>query len=233
MQSPATHLRELVGYEEAAAAQRRLVELRRGGALPDLLWLLEHPPTITWGSSGGEHHLLRGEAELRARGVVLAASERGGDVTYHGPGQLVGYPIVDLRDAGRRDLHDHLRRLEAGLIACLRRLGLDAAAVAGRTGVWIPGPPPRKIAAIGVRAKGWISSHGFALNVDGSLEGFRWIVPCGIQDAGVTSVKQELGERPLPAWPALRRAVHEEMERALGGRLVMLVGREGLKRAGA
>lgn len=188
-------------YVEAQSAQRRLVDLRRDGRLPDLLWLLEHPPTITWGASGGLDHLLAREEALRSRGIEVVRSERGGDVTFHEPGQLVGYPIVDLGGRGDRDLAAYLRRVEEGLIASLATFGIAAGRVPGRTGVWIDGRPPRKIAAIGVRVRRWVASHGFALNVENPLEGFRLIVPCGIADADVTSVERELG-RGAPAMEA-------------------------------
>jgi len=230
MSAGATQLGQgIVEYSAAQATQRILVERRRAGELPDLLWLLEHPPTVTWGSSGGLDHVLSTEEELARSGIALVASERGGDVTAHEPGQLVGYAIVDI--GIDKDLHGHLRRLEEGLIACLAGLGLESFRVPGRTGVWI-GDAPRKIAAIGVRAKGWITSHGFALNVKNKLGGFDHIVPCGIRGAGVTSLARELGEDRLPTWAELSRNVHASLEAALGRRLDLVQGRGGLVLAG-
>jgi lipoyl(octanoyl) transferase len=222
--------RELVDYLEAQAAQRVLVDRRGEGKIPDLLWLLEHPPTITWGAAGGLDHLLVDEAELHARGIQLHPSERGGDITYHEPGQIVGYPIVHLAGeaAGSRspDLHAYLRAVEGGLMAYLASLGIQACRLPGRTGVWIEGPPARKIAAIGVRAKRWVTSHGFALNVDGALSGFRCIIPCGIRDGGVTSIARELGR--APPWEEIRPGLHSALEASLERPLRLVVGRGGL-----
>jgi len=224
----ATHLtHKPIDYLEAQAAQRALVGLRREGKIADLLWLLEHPPTITLGVSGGLHHLRVKEEDLSSRGIALTASERGGDITFHQPGQLVGYPIVDLGGPTERDLGLYLRRLEEGIMLFLARHGIEAGRVPGRTGVWIDGKPPRKIAAIGVRVKRWVASHGFALNVDNDLRGFDLIVPCGIRDAVVTSMAKEL-TRPLPPWEEICRGVHEAMEKALVRPLRLIVAEEGL-----
>jgi lipoate-protein ligase B len=216
-----------VDYLEAQSAQRVLVERRGRRTLPDLLWLLEHPPTITWGASGGLDHLLLTDEDLHRRGISLCKSERGGDVTCHEPGQLVGYPIVDLSGPSDRDLPVYLRCLEDGLLRYLRSQGIEGMRVEGRTGVWIGGTPERKIAAIGVRAKRWITSHGFALNVENDLGGFRFIVPCGIPDADVTSLARELGGR-APAWDEVCLGVHAAMEAALQRSLRLVVSREGL-----
>jgi lipoyl(octanoyl) transferase len=219
--------RASVLYDRAADAQRVLARARADGRIADTLWLLEHPPTITWGSSGRPEHLLVGEAELSRRGVTAVASERGGDITFHEPGQLVGYPIVDLRGLGG-DLHDYLRRVEESLVAFCAALGIAATRLEGRTGVWIPGEPPRKIAAMGVKARRWVTSHGFALNVENGLEGFRWIVPCGIRDAGVTSIALEIAGRPRPGWSEIEDLVHRALERSLGRPLSLVRGLEGL-----
>ena len=219
-----------VDYLAAQGAQRVLVERCSRGSLPDLLWLLEHPPTITWGSSGGRDHLLSCEEDLRARGISLCRSERGGDVTFHEPGQLVGYPIVDLGRPADRDLYAYLRRVEEGILLYLSGLGLRGTRVPGRTGVWIEGRPFRKIAAMGVRARRWITSHGFALNVENELSGFDLIVPCGIHDADVTSVARELGGK-APAWENVLSDIHSAMQAALGRPLRMVVGGEGLELA--
>jgi lipoyl(octanoyl) transferase len=213
--------RRLIDYRQALEAQRRLVERRHAGEIEDSLWLLEHPPTVTWGSSGGERHLLASREELERRGFQVVASERGGDVTCHEPGQLVGYPILLLGPSDEeRDLHRYLRLLEEAIIRLLGSLGLEAARVPGRTGVWLlGGGPPRKIAALGVRCSRWVTSHGFALNVENRLEGFRWIVPCGIRDAGVTSIERELGGRALPPWNELCDRLHEAVEESLERKL--------------
>lgn len=218
--------REPLSYAAASRVQRLLVERRARGELPDLLWVLEHPPTVTWGRGpGGERHLLLREDEYREKGIELCSTDRGGDVTFHEPGQLIGYPIVLLDDADR-DLHQYLRRLEAALIELLRELGLAGTRIEGRTGVWLDGSPARKIAAIGVRAQRWVTSHGFALNVGNSLEGFGTIVPCGIDDAAVTSLEREIGRGNVPGWPELCARVHGALERSLGRPLRLVVGRE-------
>jgi lipoyl(octanoyl) transferase len=188
----------LVGYAEALEIQRDLVEQRRAGRIGDTLLLLEHPPVITLGvkTRGKPTHIVASAAELARAGVAVHETGRGGDVTYHGPGQLVGYPIFDLTP-DRRDVHRYVRDLEEVLIRAVARFGITAGRVPGLTGVWV-GEPGReeKLAAIGVRISRWITSHGFALNVATDLEHFRLIVPCGIADRGVTSMARLLG-RPV------------------------------------
>jgi lipoyl(octanoyl) transferase len=182
-----------VGYDDAVALQERLVDGRRRGVEPDRLLLLEHPAVITLGRRADPCHVLADLRSLARRGIDVRPASRGGDVTYHGPGQLVGYPIVAL-PSSRRDAHRYLRDLESALIATAGDLGVAARRVPGRTGVWVG---DAKLAAIGVRlAAGWITSHGFALNVAGDLAGFDAIVPCGIADAGVTTIERLVG-RPL------------------------------------
>lgn len=206
---------------------RELVAKRRQGEIPDVLWLLEHPPTVTWGSSGGRDHLLVSESELASRCVALCSSERGGDVTCHEPGQLVGYPIVYLGESEEeRDLHRFLRRLEEALIRVLESSGLEGTRIAGRTGVWLRGNPPRKIAAMGIRCSGWVTSHGFALNVENALESFRYIIPCGIAGAEVTSLVRELPAGNVPNWEDLCALVHRGLEETLRRPLRLLYGRE-------
>lgn len=181
-----------VPYAEALALQADLVARRRVGEIPDQLLLLQHPHVITLGTSSSGSHVLADESRRQALGVDLFDVGRGGDVTYHGPGQLVGYPILDLKP-DRKDVHRYLRDLEAVLIHALDHLGIRAEPVADLTGVWVD---DRKIAAIGVRvSSGWITSHGFALNVSNDLSYFDTIVPCGIPNVSVTSVSQELGRR--------------------------------------
>ena len=179
----------LVSYAEALALQSDLVEGRRDGELPDQLLLLEHPHVITMGTGSRPEHVLVDAAERERLRIELVEVGRGGDVTYHGPGQLVGYPILDLKSA-RKDVHRYLRDLETVLIDALKSLGVQGDSVKGQTGVWVDG---RKIAAVGVRiSSGWITSHGFALNVSTDLSYFKTIVPCGLEDVCVTSVSTEL-----------------------------------------
>ena len=192
---PALVVRRLgrVDYREALVLQEELVAARRSARIPDTLLLLEHPHAITLGSAADHAHVLIGQEERAALGIALHDSGRGGGVTYHGPGQLVGYPVLALEEP-RRDLHRYLRDLEGALIDALAGLGVKAERAVGLTGVWTA---CSKIAAIGVRiSSGWITSHGFALNVSNDLSFFETIVPCGIQDVSVTSVSQELG-RPV------------------------------------
>ena len=167
--------------------QAELVERRRAGAIPDQLLLLEHPHVITLGSSSDADHVLADEPTRRRMGIGLTDTGRGGDVTYHGPGQLVGYPILDLKP-DRRDSHRYLRDLEEVVIRALRTFGIVGRRTEGVTGVWVG---ERKIAAIGVRISSrWITSHGFALNVATDLSYFDTIVPCGLHDREVTSLSK-------------------------------------------
>lgn len=196
-------------YTEALELQARLVEQRRSGEIPDTLLLLEHPHVITFGSAGGRGHLLLSPGELAARGIGVFEAGRGGDVTYHGPGQLVGYPILDLKP-DRSDLHSYLRSLEEVLIGALRTLGIESERDESATGVWAGGA---KIAAIGIRvSSGWITSHGFALNANTDLSYFDAIVPCGLHGRPVTSVSRLLGREVTPeaVAPALVSAMTEE-----------------------
>ena len=180
----------LIRYAEALALQSDLVVCRRAGDIPDQLLLLEHPHVITLGTGSSRSHVLADESRRRDLGIDLVEVGRGGDVTYHGPGQLVGYSILDLKP-DRKDVHQYLRDLEAVLVQALGEMGIPAERKQDLTGVWVDG---RKIATIGVRvSSGWITSHGFALNVSNDLSFFETIVPCGIQDVSVTSVSQELG----------------------------------------
>jgi lipoyl(octanoyl) transferase len=184
-----------VDYAAGLDLQARYVDDRRAGRIGDTLLLLEHPPVITLGvkARDGSPHILASAAQLTAAGVAVQAAGRGGDVTYHGPGQLVGYPIFDLRP-DRCDVHRYVRDVEEALILASRELGVAAGRVSGLTGVWV-GTIAReeKLAAIGVRISRWITSHGFALNVATDLGHFDLIVPCGIADRGVTSLERVLG----------------------------------------
>jgi len=179
-----------VPYQEALALQRGLVTERQAHRVDDLLLLLEHPPVITLGvrGDGGRGHIVAGDDTLVARGIEVVEAGRGGDVTYHGPGQLIGYPIIDL-SPDRRDVHRYVRDLEEVLIRAAADFGIVASRVEGLTGVWVG---RRKLAAIGVRISRWVTSHGFALNVATDMSAFDLIVPCGIADRGVTSLA-ELG----------------------------------------
>jgi lipoate-protein ligase B len=191
-----------------AALQRQLeaVEARRAGG-PDVLLLLEHPPVVTLGRSAKPENLLTPRAELLARGVEVHEIARGGDVTWHGPGQLVGYLIADLAARGAQDVSLWLRGIEAALIESLAELGVPSRRISGMTGVFVAAPgAPRKVASIGVGLKGWISYHGFALNATPDLAGFGDIVPCGLAGVAMTSVARELG-RELALGSAEERAL--------------------------
>ncbi|MGQ0713455.1 MAG: lipoyl(octanoyl) transferase LipB [Gemmatimonadaceae bacterium] len=180
-----------VPYATALELQRDLARRRITGEIDeDLLLLLEHPPVVTLGRTAKDAHLISSPERLRARGVDVFEVERGGDVTFHGPGQLVGYPIFDLK-RHRKDLHWYLRQVEEALIAALAEIGIMAERNSGYTGVWTRG---RKIASIGVHARDWVTWHGFALNVTTDLSFFDLIVPCGIPDVQMTSVVRELGD---------------------------------------
>jgi lipoyl(octanoyl) transferase len=181
----------LMPYADALAMQRALVEDRRAGKVGDLLLLVEHPHVLTLGvrGDGGRSHILATDEALAARGIDVHETGRGGDITYHGPGQIVGYPIIDLRP-DRCDVHRYVRDLEEVLMRTAAGYGLVAGRVEGLTGVWVG---REKLAAIGVRIGRWITSHGFALNVTTDLDCFTLIVPCGITDRGVTSLARLLG----------------------------------------
>ena len=178
-----------IGYAEGVALQERLVADRQAGRIPDTLLLLEHDPVFTLGRRARREHLLFAEEALRARGFEVFESGRGGDVTYHGPGQVVGYPILQLAP-DRCDVHRYVRDLEEVLIRTCGDHGCAATRVPGMTGCWVG---QEKVGAIGVRIARWVTSHGFALNVSNDLEPFRMIVPCGITGRGVTSLERVLG----------------------------------------
>ena len=199
-----------IGYAEAFELQQYLVERRKQGLIPDQLLVLEHPHVITLGRSGRAEHLLAGEDVLRRAGVAFHHSDRGGDITYHGPGQIVGYPILDLRE-WKRDVTAYVRAVEQVLIDTLSEFGVSAGRITGCTGVWVDG---KKVAAIGVHISRWITSHGFALNVTTDLSYFRYIVPCGLSKP-VTSMA-ELG----------CKAEHEQVVSALARCFGGIFGRE-------
>jgi lipoyl(octanoyl) transferase len=205
-----------VGYAAAEAMQKNLVARRQAGEIADVLLLLEHPAVVTLGRNARRENLLLDEASMAARGVDVAECDRGGDVTFHGPGQLVGYPIFDLRACprpeflpprrGRLELGpvDFVRALEEVLIRAAAAAGVACKRLPGLTGVWTEAMPERKLAAIGIHVARGVTSHGFALNVHNDLTAFDCIIPCGIRDRGVTSLARETGrEWTLEAAAAL------------------------------
>jgi lipoyl(octanoyl) transferase len=197
-------------FTDALELQRAVARARISGAVAeDVLLLVEHPPVVTLGRASKAHHLVASPEALAARGVELHEAERGGDVTFHGPGQLVGYPVIDLK-RHKRDLHWYLRQVEEALIRALAGVGVAGERSPGYTGVWVGGRPEgdadggggaplRKIASIGVHARDWVTWHGFALNVTTDLDYFDLIVPCGIAGVTMTSVAAERHPEPVDA----------------------------------
>ena len=182
--------RGVMPYREAFEMQKKLEEARRTGLVPDVLLLLEHPPVYTRGRRTDSGELPMGEEWYRTQGIDIVDTDRGGRVTYHGPGQLVGYPIMDLAPY-RHDVAQYIRRMETAVIAALGDIGIEAGPIDGLTGVWTH--EPRKIASIGVHVSRGITTHGFAINVNNDLQPFEWIVPCGIEACRMTSLTRELG----------------------------------------
>jgi len=198
----------LVGYQAAWDLQRRLVAARKAGAVPDVLLLCEHPHVITLGRNGTREHLHASDQLLRQMGVEFHHTDRGGDITYHGPGQLVGYPILNLGEI-RRDVVWYVRQLEEMMIRASADFGVAATRKAGMTGVWVDRPGgEEKLAAIGVHISRWVTSHGFAYNVATDLRYFDLIVPCGIPDKRPTSLERLLGRTV-----AMREVVPRLVER--------------------
>jgi lipoyl(octanoyl) transferase len=198
------------GYAEAFELQRALVEKRKQGQIPDQLLIVEHPHVITLGRNGRAEHLLAGEEVLRRAGVCFCHTDRGGDITYHGPGQIVGYPILDLKE-WRRDVTAYVRAIEQVLIDTLAGFRIEAGRIEGLTGVWVEG---RKVAAIGVHISRWVTSHGFALNWTTDLSYFQYIVPCGLA-------------RPVTSMAELGcRAGRDEVVRVLTGHFGRIFDRE-------
>jgi lipoyl(octanoyl) transferase len=183
-----------IGYAEGLELQKQLVEQRKAGNIPDQLLLLEHPPVITLGvkTRNNQTNIVATPEALAREGVSVFETGRGGDVTYHGPGQLVGYPIIDLKP-DRCDVHRYVRDIEEVMIRAAAAFGVEAARLPGLTGAWVGND---KLAAIGVRISKWVTSHGFAFNVNTALNHFDFIVPCGITDKGVTSLQRLMG-RPV------------------------------------
>ena len=205
-----------IPYAEGLELQRRVVEARKAGLIGDTLLLLEHPPVLTLGRNAQRAHVLASNELLAAKGIELHEINRGGDVTYHGPGQLVGYPIVDLRGdlPGKRGPHlgpvDFVRLLEEVLIRVCGEFGVPAQRIKGRTGVWTLAhgtAVERKVAAIGIHVSQGVTSHGFALNVATDLRDFAWIVPCGIADREVTSLELESPREPPPTLADAQHAI--------------------------
>jgi len=226
----------LVPYEEAAVAQRWLRDAREDGSIPDVLLLLEHPPVYTRGRRSDDAELPMAREWYEAQGIEVRDTDRGGRVTYHGPGQLVAYPIVSLRPYGD-DVHEYVRRLERVAIEALAEHGVDATTIEGLTGVWTAGEPPNdrrradtssqtrrigpsaeKIGSIGVHVSRGVTTHGLAVNVSNDLQPFEWIVPCGIEGCRVTSLSRELGaEQDLDAFADTVAAQYAEVyERSPG-----------------
>ena len=241
-----------VDYGTALNLQQSLVDLRKRERIPDLLLLLEHPPVITFGRNASQKNLLASSEVLKRRGVELFESNRGGDVTFHGPGQLVGYPIFDLRGfSPRLGAVEFVRRVEEALIRTCGDLGIPSERICGLTGVWTQGsasidqPPDshidtrcskmsehtgqKKIAAIGVHISRGITSHGFALNVTTDLDYFKLIVPCGISDRPVTSIARELeGRRPLPEMEKIAHSVSLNFGRVFARQMLWLESLDAL-----
>ncbi|HSD24697.1 MAG TPA: lipoyl(octanoyl) transferase LipB [Solirubrobacterales bacterium] len=192
----------LVPYEEARRAQKRIEAARLAGEVPDVLLLIEHPPVYTKGRRAEPGELGMGEDWYRMQGIEICEADRGGRVTYHGPGQLVGYPIVSLKPYGD-NVHGYVRGLERLMIESLAAYGVEAEVIDGLTGVWVGGRPPegRKIGSIGVHVNRGVTTHGFAVNVNNDLQPFEWIVPCGIDGCRMTSLTRELrAEQDMSAY---------------------------------
>jgi len=183
-----------VPYEDARRAQMKIEAARQSGQIPDVLLLLEHTPVYTKGRRTEPGELAMGEDWYRMQGIEVCETDRGGRVTYHGPGQLVGYPIVSLKPYGD-NVHDYVRRLERLMISSLAAYGIEAQVIDGLTGVWVGGGPPqgRKVGSIGVHVNRGVTTHGFAVNVNNDLQPFEWVIPCGIEGVRMTSICRELG----------------------------------------
>lgn len=204
----------VVAYADALTLQKALVEQRKADSVPDLLLLLQHPPVITLGvkGDGGRAHIVATPEHLSELGVDVHEAGRGGDVTFHGPGQIVGYPIVDLKP-DRCDIHRYVRDIEDVMIRTCADYGVTACRIPGLTGAWVDG---EKIGAIGVKMSRWVTSHGFAFNVNTDLDRFGLIVPCGITDHGVTSLSRLTG-RPIDL---------EDVQQRLAGHFAAVFGRQ-------
>jgi lipoyl(octanoyl) transferase len=231
-----------ISFTDGLAVQKKIIDARKQGRIGDTLLLLEHPPVITLGRNAHRSNIVASDEFLAARGVSLHEINRGGDVTYHGPGQLVGYPIFDLRGdwPGKKGPHlgavDYVRMLEDALIRTCADFGVMTQRVCGRTGVWtLPGGSiaEKKIAAIGVHVSQGVTSHGFALNVTADLREFDWIVPCGITDRQVTSLDLEAedGREPAPTMANAANAAAKHMGRVFGRQMLQLESLDALLQA--
>ncbi len=233
MRTCEVHRLHLVTYENGMNLQQKLVEMRQQELLADQLLLLEHPPVITIGRGGDRANLLGTPEGLRAAGVRFFETTRGGDITYHGPGQLVGYPIIHLGE-GNRDIRKYVTKLEEVLIRTVADYGIVAERLDGKRGIWVG---RNKIAAIGVRIARWVTSHGWALNVSTDLDHFRLITPCGLHGMGVTSIARELGRYVDPVEVRERLLTHfaeiferEVVDRPPTIRLIKVVVHDGAGR---
>ncbi len=226
-----------VPYAEALDLQQRVVAARKAGSIGDTLLLLEHPPVLTLGRNARRENILASDVLLAQRGVEVHEIKRGGDVTYHGPGQLIGYPIIDLRGdlPGKKGPHlgpvDFVRLLEEVLIRVCGDFRVPAQRVKGRTGVWtIPNGilAEKKLAAIGVHVSGGVTSHGFALNVSTDLRDYGWIVPCGIADREVTSLELESPIEPSPTLEQVQHSTARHFGRIFGRQVLQAASLEHL-----
>ena len=226
-----------IGYPESLALQQELVELRHQGRIENTLLLLEHPPVLTLGRNSNRTNILATDEMLARRGVTIHEINRGGDVTYHGPGQLVGYPIFDLRSltnstGARLGPVDYVRRMEEALIRLCASYGVLTSRIPGRTGVWTTTAPgnEKKIAAIGVHISRGITSHGFAFNLSTDLRDFQWIVPCGIADRQVTSLELEIPQpHQLPTLTQLADAAARQFGQIFNQQVLAIENLEALR----
>jgi len=226
-----------IGYPESLALQQELVELRHQGRIENTLLLLEHPPVLTLGRNSNRTNILATDEMLARRGVTIHEINRGGDVTYHGPGQLVGYPIFDLRSltnstGARLGPVDYVRRMEEALIRLCASYGVLTSRIPGRTGVWTAAAPgnEKKIAAIGVHISRGITSHGFAFNLSTDLRDFQWIVPCGIADRQVTSLELEIPPpHQLPTLSQLADAAARQFGQIFNQQVLAIENLEALR----
>jgi lipoate-protein ligase B len=209
----------LVPYRKALELQLFLLEKRQKREIEDVLLLLEHPPTFTTGRGGKSEHLLKTPEELKKQGIHFEVISRGGDITYHGPGQLVGYPILDLNKF-KRDIHLYLRNLEEMIILALFDFKIKAERIEGLTGVWVG---KEKIASIGVGVKRWITYHGFALNVNTDLSYFDMIVPCGIKGIRITSMEKLLEKKEGLEMEEVEKSIINAFSKVFGRRLSGIV----------
>lgn len=226
-----------VPYAEALALQQRIVALRKSGEIADTLLLLEHPTVLTLGRNARRENILATDQFLAEKGVTLHEINRGGDVTYHGPGQLIGYPIMDLRGdlPGKKGPHlgpvDFIRLLEEVLMRVCGDFGVTTKRVPGRTGVWTDGATPdteKKLAALGVHVSQGVTSHGFALNVSPDLRDYQWIVPCGIADRQVTSLELESPHDPAPTMEQALNATAKHFGRIFNRQMLWVESLEAI-----